>query len=325
MVRILTISFLLLSLTKLSGQTCCSGGVPFSSNLGFPTTNQGTFQLALAYDDNRLLTLYDEGDVLVNSNRERKTRSFFLRLGYGISERWSVETLMPYVNQRRNITQNNGEINRESSSGIGDIILLVKYDLFKNLSWVLNMGAGIKIPTGSTHQLNNRGLLLVNDMQPGSGAMDIVFRFSLSHQLGIRPSTTLYISPIVNIKGSDDNYLGSQSYQFGNDLQMMSGLSDQVIIGEWPVYPNIGFRYRYARRDRINGVDLDNTGGSWLFTRLGLGTDFYKNNRLTFTFELPLITNVDGTQLSPDAIFNLTYSNSFSSQSPRSINLNTLQ
>lgn len=55
--------FFLFSLLILSnigfGQTCCSGGVPLSSNLGLPTGEQGTIQMALTYDLNVFRNLKD--------------------------------------------------------------------------------------------------------------------------------------------------------------------------------------------------------------------------------------------------------------------------
>jgi len=44
--------FLLGVIQTTFSQTCCSGGVPLSSNLGLPASDKGVLQLSLSYDLN---------------------------------------------------------------------------------------------------------------------------------------------------------------------------------------------------------------------------------------------------------------------------------
>ena len=118
-----------------SAQTCCSGGVPLSSNIGFTSSGQGAVQVAFAFEQNNLKTLYSENNVLELNNRERLTKSFLARIGYGLTDRFSLESLLPFVNQVRNIIQNNGILNTESTKGIGDVVLLGKFDLTRSIAW----------------------------------------------------------------------------------------------------------------------------------------------------------------------------------------------
>ena len=318
---ILVVGCLLISISVIA-QTCCSGGVPLSSNIGFSSSGQGAIQLAFAFEQNNLKTLYSESDILEFNNRERLTKSFLARIGYGLSDRFSIEALIPYINQVRNITQNNGSLNNESTSGIGDVVLLAKLDLSKSISWGINIGAGIKLPTGSTSQENSQGLLIVNDLQPGSGSLDVLGRISILHNLGVRPSMSVYSSAIWNLKGTDNEYLGSQLYRFGSELQIIAGISDQIIIGNQAIYPNLNLRYRNATRDQIDHNEINNTGGEWVFARAGIGADVYGNHRISLSLETPIYTNVDGTQLSPDLIFNITYSTFFTPSTSPSIIIN---
>lgn len=303
-------------------QTCCSGGVPLSSNIGFSSSDQGAIQLAFAFEQNNLNTLYSESTVLEINNRERLTNSFLARIGYGFSDRFSLETLIPYINQVRNIIQNNGTINNESTFGIGDLVLLAKLDLSKSISWGINIGAGIKLPTGSTTQENSQGLLIVNDLQPGSGSFDVLGRISIKHNIWVRPSMSIYSTGIWNLKGTDNEYLGSQLYRFGSELQIITGISDQIIIGNQAIYPSLNLRYRKALRDEIDHNEINNTGGDWVFVRAGLGADIFGNHRISLALETPIYTKVDGTQLSPDLIFNVTYSTFFTPSTSPSIIIN---
>ncbi|MCK5105500.1 MAG: hypothetical protein KAR17_21900, partial [Cyclobacteriaceae bacterium] len=54
---LISVSLIVLFSDITYGQTCCSGGVPISGNLGLPPGNIGTWQFSLAYDINVLKTL----------------------------------------------------------------------------------------------------------------------------------------------------------------------------------------------------------------------------------------------------------------------------
>ena len=309
---VLGIIALCLAASHLIGQTCCSGGVPISSNLGFQSSEAGNLQFAAAYEHNFLNTLYSESTVLPLNNRQRQTQSFLLRLSYNFSDRFGIETLLPYVIQRRDITQNSGLINREVSNGIGDAVILFKYDLIKNIAWNLNVGIGPKLATGSSTENNSIGLLLVNDLQPGSGATDIISRIALTHNLSARPSSSVYGQAVWTSRGTDNDYLGSQTYGFGSEIQLSGGISDQFITSLTTLYPALSLRYRNATRDAINDNSQENTGGKWVFLKASLGFDILKENRISIAYERPIYTKVDGTQLSPDHILNISFYRNFS-------------
>ncbi len=310
--HILVIVLFIVAAIQLAGQTCCSGGVPISSNLGFQSSESGSLQLATAYEHNFLNTLYAESTVLPLNNRQRQTQSFLLRLSYNVTDRVGIEALLPYVIQRRDITQNSGDIDRESSNGIGDAVILLKYDLIKNITWNLNIGIGPKLSTGSSDQRNSIGLLLVNDLQPGSGATDIISRVALTHNLSARPSSSVYGQVVWTAKGTDPTYLGSQRYGFGSEVQVSGGISDQFITRLTTIYPAISLRYRNATRDTINDNSQENTGGKWVFLKASLGFDVMGENRISIAYERPVYTEVDGTQLSPDHIINFSFYRNFS-------------
>ncbi len=61
-----------------------------------------------------------------------------------------------------------------------------------------------------------------------------------------------------------DRFNGAQEYEFGNELQWITGLADSYFIGLWVVDPALFFRYRNTAIDRVNGVKSANTGGNWL-------------------------------------------------------------
>lgn len=99
----------------LPAQTCCSGGVPLSSNLGLPPSDGNTIQFNLSYDLNTLSTLKAGAEELDDDSRRRQTHSVLFQMGYSLSDRFAVDVFFSWVLQTRQINQfgntNNNPIN----------------------------------------------------------------------------------------------------------------------------------------------------------------------------------------------------------------------
>ncbi len=290
------------------GQTCCSGGVPISTNLGLPPSYQGTVQFTLTYDVNVLRTLKEGTALIEDRARERITRSLILSAGYSITDRIGVEVLIPYVRQERNITQPGGFSDFESTEGIGDLLILFKYRItsLNNQRHMLSLGFGPKMSTGSAREVNGRGLILNADLQPGSGAWDIIYWGNYFYHLGSRPSMTLYSVITYRQTGTNNDYLnGTSTYKIGGNFRILAGISDQIRIGTAMINPSLGARYRNARADEFNSEFLPSTGGEWVFLIPGAGISITPDLTFETNVELPLYANPSGTQLTPTYRFNL--------------------
>ncbi|MCW5515167.1 hypothetical protein [Muriicola sp. Z0-33] len=286
-------------------QTCCSGGVPLSNNLGLPNEGSGILSIGLNYDYNNLNTLNAGTDTLDDDSRERITNSILLGLGYAFTDRISFETLFSWVNQTRNITQFGNE-NFTETTGIGDAVLLVKYAIPDVLGskTVLNIGVGAKAPLGQSDITTDQGILLTADLQPGSGAWDALSWVSISKGLGFRPSATISGSFTYKGTGKNKDYLNATStYEFGDVVQANLGYTDQFLIFNTVVNPGLILKYRKSFTDRINQSDLPNTGGEWVFLRPELMTQITPDMGLAFRLEIPVYSYVEGTQLTPTLRF----------------------
>jgi hypothetical protein len=286
-------------------QTCCSGGVPLSNNLGLPNEGKGVFVVGLNYDYNNLNTLNSGTEELDDDSRQRITNSVLLNFGYAITDKWSVETLFTWVNQTRTITQFKNE-NFTSTSGIGDAVFLVKYTLPDVLGkrTFLNLGIGAKAPLGKSDILNDQGIQLTADLQPGSGAWDGLSWLSVSKGLNFRPSATLFATATYRFTGVNNTYLNNTAtYEFGNEIQSNLGYSDQFLLGITLLFPGLIFKYRKTYEDKINDIGIPNTGGEWIFVRPELGVQLSPKINVVSRVELPLYSNVVGTQLTPTVRF----------------------
>lgn len=289
---------------NFNAQTCCSGGIPLSNNIGLPLLEKGTLQLGLSYDYNNLNTLNNGTEKLDDNSRLRITHSVLLNTSYAISNNFSVEGLLTWVNQRRNISQFGNE-NLDQSSGIGDAVFLLKYDVSKLLPKLigknssLQFGLGTKVPLGSSTETNDQDITLNADLQPGSNAWDVIFLSSFSSSFNFRPSLSYTLRGIYRNTGTNNSYFENTTYKFGNEFQVFLSFSDQFSFLKTLINPSISFKYRDAQLDQIGGFDLDNTGGNWLSIIPNFSINITPNLAFSTKAELPIHNNVDGTQLTP--------------------------
>jgi len=283
-----------------NAQTCCSGGIPLSNNIGLAPLEKGTLQIGIHYDYNNLNTLNFGTEKLDDNSRLRITHSILLNANYDITKRISIEGLFTWVNQRRKITQFGNE-NLEQSSGIGDAVLLLKYHFSNTFGQNsnLNIGVGTKIPLGSTTETNSQGIILNADLQPGSNVWDLLLWTLMSKNFNFRPSFSVWSQLTYRNTGTNKEYLENSTYKFGNEFQAYLGFSDQFLIFNALTNPGISFKYRHAEKDVISGFEFDNTGGKWISVIPDFSIYIKPNIIFSTQAEIPLYNNVDGIQLTP--------------------------
>ncbi len=291
-----------LIVSSLNSQTCCSGGIPMSNNLGLENLGKGVLQVGLNYDFNNLNTLNAGTTNLKDDSRQRITHSVLFNADYSFTNDLSIEALFTWVNQRRIIDQF-GNTDLQQTNGIGDAVIMAKYRFTKILgeSSSISIGIGAKIPLGSFDEVNNIGITYIADLQPGSGAWDMILFNAISKNFDFRPTATFFWKAIYRSTGTNTDYLdGAQVYEYGNEIQLFAGVSDQFLIFDKKlISPSLSVKYRNAKRDEIDGIQLNNTGGNWIFLIPGMSIDISQNISFQVKAELPIISNVDGTQLTP--------------------------
>jgi hypothetical protein len=179
--------------------------------------------------------------------------------------------------------------------------VILKYVLSKisDNGFEVQLGAGPKLPIGRSDMADERGITLNADLQPGSGSWDLITWGYFARQLNIRPTAAISGRIVGRINGSNDNYLGSQSYRFGSSFQAYLGIGDQVHFKNEFFSTSFSVRYRKAFADRINGQDLDNTGGQWINIIPSFGWHIRQNTIVHIVPEIPVFSRVDGIQLTP--------------------------
>ncbi len=226
--------------------------------------------------------------------------------GYVISERWSAEVFMSWIKQERIINQF-GNTNTTTAEGFGDAVILAKYKIISNrqkrLAWLVGMGP--KLPTGASDRKDENGIQLNADLQPGSGSLDLITWTQFSKASQFRPSLNYSASATLSLKGKNNEYLGSQVYQFGDELILIGGLSDLYATGKFLWGASLEGIFRVAGQDENNGEKTPGTGGKWFFIRPALSVKPNSSSSVNFSTTIPLYSYVLDTQLTPTIRFNL--------------------
>ena len=295
---ILILFLLLYQVRDIYGQTCCSGGVPLTGNLGMPSAARGTWQFSPAYDLNYMNTLKQGRETVQDQSRRCLTQSLLFETGYSISDRLYISGLFTYVLQTRRVEQF-GSVNTDFLHGIGDAVVLLSYRFAGGPAnkWELITGVGPKIPLGRTDMTSADGITYNADLQPGSGAWDIITWGLLSRQGIIRPSTNLSLRMIYRHTGTNANYLEFSTYQFGNEFQAIAGISEQLLAGRHIFDPSLLMRFRTAGPDLLGGNTLPNTGGKWVYIVPGLVYHPSPVFHVRLAGEIPVYANLQGIQL----------------------------
>ncbi|RMG87612.1 MAG: transporter [Bacteroidetes bacterium] len=287
----------------LAGQTCCSGGVPVSSNLGLPASEAKTLQLSLNYDLNELKTLREGSRKLDNPGSSRRTHTVMFQAGYAFSGRLSADVFIPYIRQERTSTD------FEYSAGLGDISALLKYKILLTAGgltqWLI--GAGVEFPTGSSSEISNlsgRAFLLSADMQPGSGSWDGIFWTQFVHATKFRPSLSFLAQGIYKYNGENRDFDGGKRpYQFGQEFQILAGLSDRILLFNLIIDPNVSLRFRKSYTDHSspngNRVKLPASGGNFLMAATGVAWWVRPDFSINVNVEVPIYAEVTLSQVAP--------------------------
>jgi len=272
---------------------CCSGGVPMSGNLGMPSADKNTVQLAVSHDFNRLTRFQTGRNELTSKEFSRETNSILVEAGYSLSQKWSVDVFLSWVRQKRD---NRLAGVQQTTSGIGDATLLLKYRLLSSL----NVGAGIKAPLGASDFTFTEGGIrspLPLDLQPGSGAWDGVFWANYTTTLKfLRPSTTFSTTTTFRLTGKNDEFFSS-TYEVGNEFLINTSVSDRFLLGTLIFDPSFGINYRRQGTDISFEFENPNSGGDFVFINPGIAYQATPDLTFQVNSSIPVYQQVGGTQV----------------------------
>lgn len=267
------------------------------------TLKPGKFAIELRTD-------YTEFENLSSSQIERKAakaggfdlldRSFLSTIGvsYGVVENFQVGLTIGYYNavKAREAEFDSGsgetEIVTFDPDGLTDLWLTAKYRFYRGPLGSLAVLGGVKFPTGKFDVKNSEGERVEPSATAGSGSYDGMLGLAYSRFLTAR--LTFDASAQYTLRTEDDDFkLGNRidagmafAYRFTEDIEK---------------YPQVSAfaeaNVRHLLKSEEDGERDPNTGGTVLFLTPGVRVAFTKNLSFTVSSPLPVLQDLNGTQL----------------------------
>jgi hypothetical protein len=210
-----------------SAQGCVAVRNMSSWSLGIDTVQTKTWQFSLNYRYFRSYKHFrgsheetervENGTEVINNDN-----SLLFGISYALNNRWSVSTVIPYLNIDRsslyehygNPTPSNPTINprfHTQARGLGDVRISAYYAAVAKEKFGLTLGLGVKLPTGNYetkdhfHKKDSEGQdslvysVVDQSIQLGDGGFGIVTEFNLfynfSHKVGLYSSGLYLFNP----------------------------------------------------------------------------------------------------------------------------------
>lgn len=202
---------------------------------------------------------------------------------WNASKKWQIMAQLPYHYFHRN---ESGK--PTTTQGIGDVSVVASYTLLNTVSkegnglkQTLQLGAGIKLPSGSTTKTYN-DLLVSKTMQTGSGSTDYI----LNGAYTIRKNK-LGASAQAMYKLNGEN---GDGYRYGNQFNSSVQLFYWKNAKRVTLLPSTGLQFENVGINTNNSKTVALTGGHTLLYTIGAEV-YYKNLALGIGTQLPVSEN----------------------------------
>ncbi len=255
------------------------------------------YRIALISEYAKFDNFKEGGDSITNlGGNEAIITENTLQFDYGLTSRWNVSLLIPYVKKE----QKTNRFGTRIAEGLGDVSVFTRYELLTREKRIegqsISFGLGLKFPTGSIDEPGNAPLL-PPAFQTGSGAYDLVPTASFFQSIGL---THLFGSAAWRIPLEDNK----RGYKFGQEFELNFGadypspflsesLSFQLSTSYLAAGKDTDSNFILPSRLR-NGTTVLNTGGNFL--DISAGFRWAISNAFTFQtkFSFPVYESWNG-------------------------------
>jgi hypothetical protein len=218
-----------------------------------------------------------------------------------VTETIQISTLIPYQFHNRESTTGDEDI-----KGIGDMTVMAMYSLYEThkdstvYNHRLQIGGGLKIPTGKFDEANNTGSVN-QSFQVGTGSWD----FPLITEYVIKRKN-LGLNTMLNYTFKTENKM---NYQYGNQFNYNSTLFYLFDLPSVKLVPQLGLAGEVYASNKQHNQELPDTSGDILFSKFGI--EVGKNNfSLGINAMLPINQNLSNSKIEANYRWsiNLNYS-----------------
>jgi len=303
-------------------QGCCSGGGsnPIAGGTATGVLQKYQMEVSLNYQNNTSSTFFEGTEEVSQEGIYDKLSSeyLFLRTDYGISKKLTLSLATGY--HLNKTLSYKGQDTSASSSGMGDIIIFPRYDIYNetkgNIRSEITLGIGLKIPIGShTDTMEIRPDiwdLIPPTIQLSTGGTDLML-YSFFFREYKKQKFRLFVNSLYIRKGYN-----SLDEKFG-DYTSVSLFASKTLFRKWGLTTqlkgvSIGqLQINQAKKDKFELDENYFEKITWEEKRDATGSEklifipqiSYSKNNFTFfaTSEIPLYQNLKGVQFASENQF----------------------
>lgn len=254
-----------------------------------------TFDMEDMYDGNTKKD-YDK-DEIMGAYKKSVTRYQGV-FRYGIFPRFDIRLVSTFVSKEldrhmKKMTPAGPKhvYKSDDNMGLGDTSLISRYQVLSQKAGdpvFFALGAGIKMPTGSTDEKAD-GTKLPVFLQNGSGSWDPMFEVGLSKAMG-RLRLDSHMVYVLNTEGAQDTKKGDMiKYNLSASYAVHKFIDLQLeLFG------------RYMDKVEVDGSKLSNTGGHVQYIVPGVKVKFGKRGHFGVAVPYVINRNLNGEQLVDD-------------------------
>ena len=219
---------------------------------------------------------------------------------YGFTERITGTVVVPYLDKSMRLTTSSGQRVTRDTNGLADMRTLLKYRVYTkdtpNLTHRLGLFGGLEWPTGDDNDKDSLGTL-PQPLQLGSGSWDPILGVVWTTQkLGWELDADLGYK--VNTKAND--------FEFGDQIFSNISYQHRLFPRELPeegvpsfIYGVIELNASYAAKNKVGGVDDDDSGGFALY--LSPGVQWASTSWIVEAgIQIPIVQDFNGDALEAD-------------------------
>lgn len=243
-----------------------------------------------------------------------------LVVSFGATDNLTLSLSLPYVwnVNIRELQQTEGGAGGQNtriaslgdSDGLGDLTLLGQYRLYHNPQHLMNVAVlgGIKTPTGVTDVRTRQGQLFSTDHQPGSGSWDGLFGVAATKFSG-RVALDVSLLYDLTTEGAQNTRLGdglfldfATSYRLAEGFRSSSRRQTAKDRAWWDWFSwdaVFEIEVGWSAKDTVDGEADPNSGGLVVALSPGFRASPGRGWDATLSFDFPIHTNLNGTQVSP--------------------------
>ncbi len=219
----------------------------------------------------------------------------------GFTPLWTFRAIVPWIRKEMKFTAPEGERTRFETSGIGDAILQTKWIFYRNdrpaATTRLGIQGRVKLPLGSTDARLPSGRTAPRGLQVGTGTWDFEPRLvftDIERRWGFHGNAAWRFNGRDGGFDAGDTLLYALAAGFRFVPWVYESMRDRTLVAYLEVNGEV------ARRDRIDGRENPDSGGHVLFLAPALQWVVTPWLILEGSVQLPVVQDLNGTQLEHD-------------------------